>query len=112
MTVRSAPLGTTTQVAALGTASVFTVPAGQSWIVKRVTSFLEGAPAATIIWRVENPTDLLCPLYRPTVSSNGVDDHETWWVLDEGDTLVVQNQSATASMRCRAFGAKLIGIAP
>lgn len=111
MAVRSDRLGPIIVVPALGTlVEVFVVPAGQTWLVKRVVASNPTAPAKAFQWALEEPGGQVTSLYRPTVGSISADDHETWWALDAGCKLQVGQFGAT-TCTVQVFGAKLLGVA-
>lgn len=110
VSVRSDRLGNVAVVGALGGVVIFTVPAGETWLVKRVCT--EGDPILNTVlrYRMFPPSGTDVALYRVTLNGLGVDDHETWWAFDAGTELRLSNESA-GTLKVQCFGAKLLGVA-
>jgi hypothetical protein len=106
--VRSDRLAGPVLVAAGGTAQLFTVPAGQTWLVKRVTAFNQGAVPTTIFWFVRLG-GIDSTFWTPVPASLRADDHETWIALDPACELHVS--STATEITAMVFGSKLVGVA-
>lgn len=96
-------------VAAGAPVLLFTVPSGQTWLVKRTTvqntAVIAAAPAFSL--RVDGINGAL---QLQTVAGQSVLDREVWWALDEGCELRFDPVGATGLTVC-TFGAKLSGVA-
>lgn len=87
---------------------LFQVPSGQTWLVKRVCSSNGGALPGTAQYDLVTSDDSeAARLWRPTLSTLQVDDHETWWALDPGFKLSITTSGA--GFVTAGFGAKLMG---
>lgn len=106
MTVRSDQLGDVTPIAAAGAATLFTVPAGETWIVKRLVIFNQGALASKCYANLLGTGQVL---WAPSVAALTADDHDTWWALEPGRVFNVA--AGVGAIVVSAFGAKLIGTA-
>lgn len=89
--------------------TLFTVPAGETWLVKRVVTWAHTAAAGVVAWVVEVPSTAVQASHRVSLAAGLVEDRETWWALDAGCKLKVL--STGAPMTCMAHGAKLLGVA-
>jgi len=90
MPVRTRRLGGPVALAALGVATIYTVPANRTAIVKRIQIRAAGAYTAgtAVTFYVGAPAAATAVLVYPSVSGL---DAETWLVLHEGETLQVGN---------------------
>lgn len=110
MSVRSDRLGPVTTIVGAGAAAIFTVPAGQTWLVKRVCTLNQVGLAGNVNYRLDVPGEAPAFLYRVDLTPLGVDDHDAWWALESGASLSLQGFGlSTYVVAC--FGAKLIGVA-
>lgn len=110
MAVRSDRLAGPTVVVGGGLPPLFTVPAGETWLVKRICSQnLSTLIAETIRFGVF--LGITGNTYRVTIPAGGVDDHETWQALDAGASFVVDTTGGDGFVVV-IFGAKLKGVAP
>lgn len=108
--VRSDRLSGMTFCGPTANTDLFTVPAGETWLVKRVCLYnASSLVAQKVLVILTNPTGDIGTLYAPTLGIQGADDHDTWWALDPGCTLFVQNQGASGNVLATTFGAKLLG---
>lgn len=110
MTVRSDRLVGPLLVAPSNSPTVLTVPAGQTWLVKRMCAQCNaGAGSHRIEWVVRAAGNAMA-VYTPNVLAGLADDHDTWIALDPGAELVVVTP-LTASFWISAYGSKLLGAA-
>lgn len=109
--VRSDRLAGVVSVADGTTATLFTVPAGETWLVKRVCAYhVTSALPTKVFWSLVDPANNAAPLYAPPLNSASADDHETWWALDAGCDLTV-GPVGGGTVFVSVFGSKLIGVA-
>jgi hypothetical protein len=108
MAVRSDRLAGPVLLAAGSSTTLFTVPAAQTWLVKRVTAFNQGAVPTTVFWFV-SLGGIDSSFWTPVPASLRADDHETWLALDPGCELHVS--TTTTDISLMVFGSKLIGVA-
>jgi hypothetical protein len=112
VTVRSDRLSGPTNISpGIGSVTLFTVPAGQTWIVKRVVVWrIAGALTDQFQWGV-SAGGVASIHHSGSLEAEGTDDHETWWALDAAAWVYVFNKSTTVAMRFTTYGAKLLGVA-
>lgn len=110
MAVRSDRLGNPTLVAAAGNAVLFTTPALETWLVKRLTIANPNVVAGTCLFALQVPTLSLHTVKASTVPAQSAVDLETWWPFDPGAKLYLLNNGAV-SLEAQAWGAKLSGAA-
>lgn len=109
MAVRSDRLGGA-QLTVATIEDIFTVPAGETWLVKRAVAHNNGLVSVTVRWYFEDPGSDLFGLWGAAVTAGNMDDHETWWALDAGCVLQAYTP-AGLDVRVSVFGAKLLGVA-
>lgn len=92
---------------ATGSFTVYTVPAGFTAIVKRVCTFIGGTGASFIgLYSIPAGLGLSFFLrYTGALDVNTVDEWDTWFVLEEGDSLGFTMGGSSAN--CIGFGALL-----
>lgn len=109
MAVRSNRLGGPVNVVGGVNTTMFTVEAGETWIVKRVTLYNAGALPAILTLGVNgNTAGVILALYA--VPAGESLDREVWWVLRAGEALraaTVAGSNVTVS----CHGAELEGVA-
>jgi hypothetical protein len=88
---------------------LFTVPAGETWLVKRVVAENTSALATQWTWDV-TVGGVTGALYVAQLAPGDVSDHETWWALDPGAIFGGRTPSIF-SVIVSVFGAKLLGFA-
>lgn len=110
MTVRSGRLAGPITVPAGATVVLFTVPGGQTWLVKQLQAVNTGALGG--VWYFDVLLGgVSCAFYSPTIAALRADDHPTWMALDPGCQLRVSAPAAGGGF-AMAYGAKLAGVAP
>lgn len=110
MTVRSDRLAGPIARTGAGGPFLFTVPLGETWLVKRITTQnLSGPLAGVGLWGV-TVAGVTALSYSVSVSPGRADDHETWWALDPGAQLGFDAPLLTTFV-VAAYGAKLLGSA-
>lgn len=112
MAVRSDCLAGPVLCAALSTTTLFTVPPGDTWLVKRVCtvggSLVAVGPEGDYIVSNSNGVG---PVHSVELVANTVADVEVWWALDAGSVLQLRNNTVGV-LSATVFGAKLEGVAP
>jgi len=109
VSVRTARLAAV-EVNALGTITIATVPAGETWILKSLLVNNQSGVASTVIVLVNRPTPAVpVRLYSESVAQGATRTWEGWLVLQPGDEVKV-NASAV-SVFVWASGTRLIGLA-
>lgn len=91
---------------------LYTCGPGETALVKRLTVVNTGGVAGDVIFSIDpaGVTPVHSVLERSVAASSSL-DHETWWVLQPGDALRVDNASAVSSFNVCVFGAELEGVA-
>lgn len=111
MTVRSDRLGGPTQLVGTATSTFFTVPSGETWLVKWVAC-AAGANAGThdlrFFWNAVAGANLL---HRAFLQPTTALQLEVWWVFEPGTSLLVNHATALVDTTVAVFGAKLLGVA-
>lgn len=99
MAVRTRRLSGPTLVASLGVATLYTVPTDRTAIIKSVQTWPSGAPGAgtAVTLYIGAPATGTKAL---VLSSASGEDHRTWIVLHEGETLQVGNGMASSVAIC------------
>lgn len=109
-TVRSDQLGDGLVLTTNATGSFFTVPAGETWLVKRMCSYAP-VTAGNMYFLLEptgGPTSFV--VHKAVLSFGESEDADTWIACQPGSELVGFNEGVgTATAIC--FGAKLLGVA-
>jgi hypothetical protein len=108
MTVRSDRLSGPTAVPSGASITLFVVPAGQTWLVKRLLAQRQ-LGAGQLHWDIGAGGGGL-EFHESTTGADPTDDHETWIALDEGAQLGVR-ADVGSTFQCASFGAKLAGVA-
>lgn len=109
MVVRSDRLAGPTNIGLLAVQAVFTVPAGETYLVKRVVSYCgAGVGNHRFYWRVFLG-GVTQRVYSPLIGPGEADDHDTWWALDPGAQLQFESSTSIGVWSC--YGAKLLGAA-
>jgi len=92
--------------------TLFTVPAGQTWLVKTLTAYsLSGAASSFQVLVVVPPAVLgtITEVWR--TDTLGMHGDSLWRALDPGASLQIANASAATGLNVMAYGAKLLGSA-
>lgn len=110
MTTRSAVLGHFQSTVSVLSGNVFTVPAGQTWIVKSVVTLNgNGSSSAAVVSVSTTPTAMGVYLVNKTLAGVTADYWEGWVVMVPGDVLAVL--AGLDNVRFWISGTKLIGVA-
>jgi hypothetical protein len=110
VTTRSAVLGHFQSTVSVLSGNVFTVPAGQTWIVKSVVTLNgNGSSSAAVVSVSTTPTAMGVYLVNKTLAGVTADYWEGWVVMVPGDVLAVL--AGLDNVRFWISGTKLIGVA-
>lgn len=111
MTVRSAELGSIGWVAA-GTQTIFTVPSGETWVVKDLRMGSTHTAALTMWFFIVRGAGSYLAIVQALAIGPSAAGLTPWIALEPGDQLVViPSVTPTAGAYVWASGAKLAGVA-
>lgn len=107
--MRSSRLGGPTVVTGTGTTTIFTVPSGETWLVKWLSAANDAGSGHEIQLYVDSNA-IGNQLFRETVPASSCIQREVWWVLVAGESLTAKGGSGQ-STTITVHGAELEGIA-
>lgn len=111
MTVRSDRLGGPTQIVGTATSTFFTVPSGETWLVKWI-ALVAGANAGTHDVRFfKDAVAGASLLHRAFLAPTTAQQLEVWWAMEPGTALLVNHATALVDTTVTVWGAKLLGVA-
>jgi len=95
---------------AAGFQTLFTVPAGETWILKRIDAINNAGATQTVQLIARDPTNVISAVLLNASYASGVGGAlELWFVLQGGDTL--RGSLSVGNVGIWLSGSRLVGVA-